>query len=209
MHKDKQVADTNGAGPMRLFIAIALPEPVLEQLAATMQRLQEAGMAPVRWVRPEAIHLTLKFLGEVSESQAQDAQTALGSAIHAPLDLELGLGSVGTFGGPQRTRVVWVGISGQTEALAVLAATVDEALSRAGFLKEARPFRPHLTLGRVQDSATAADRRRIHDLASAAGPPAPMSTAYHEISLIRSILGPGGARYERLATFPLREHPDA
>lgn len=190
---------------MRLFVALELPDSAKEELERTIQRLAASGMAPVRWVRPEGIHLTLKFLGEVPEERLDALQSRLAAAIPFPFDLEVGLGPVGTFGGPARTRVVWVGLTGDTGVISQLARAVDRAMADLGFPSEQRPFQPHLTLGRIPDLANVEDRRRIHALAAGAQPPDPINMRFNRMSLMRSILGKGGARYERLSTFPPEE----
>jgi 2'-5' RNA ligase len=99
--------------------------------------------------------------------------------------------------------VVWVGVEGDVERVAELQRRVEAALARLGFPTEDRPFSPHLTLARVPDHVGSADRERLWDLTKALTAPEAAPVTIRELSLMRSILGPGGAVYERLAAFPL------
>lgn len=130
---------------MRAFIAIDLPETI----QATLGREQTAlrGESPdARWTRPEGIHLTLKFLGEISDAQVKDVIAAL-----ATLDrfekFSVAVKGFGFFPDARRPRVLWTGLEAPP-ALAELAERVEECLEKSGFARERRPFRPHLTLAR-------------------------------------------------------------
>ena len=111
--------------------------------------LRNAGAPKLRWVRPEGIHLTLKFLGNVEEHRVPSITDALAKATEA-FELTIQPSGVGGFGG-RRIRVVWVGLEGDVERLAALATRVDEACGALGFERERRPFAAHLTLARVPD----------------------------------------------------------
>lgn len=187
---------------LRLFVALELPEAMKEALADIIEELRREQAAPLRWVRPEGVHLTLKFLGAVPTARLSAVEAALAEAVPDPFQIHLTLDRLGTFGGPNRTRVIWVGISGQTEELAALAQRIDNALTRVGFPPETRPFSPHLTLARVSDAASPAERRHIEELVRTARAPSAMPVRFTEVSLMQSFLPPGGALYRRLATFP-------
>jgi 2'-5' RNA ligase len=188
---------------LRLFVACELPQTARDALAQVQDDLKAKGAAPLRWVRPEGIHLTLKFLGGVPPSRLQPIEHALAAAIDAPFALRLRLGAVGSFGGRQRLRVVWVGLEGDVEELAQLADSVERALDPLGFPREKRPFSPHLTLARVPDHATADQRLRLASLVDSYRPPALPSIETTAVSLMQSFLEPTGARYQRLAEFPI------
>ena len=186
----------------RLFVACELPAAVREALRGLQRSLQQGGASNLRWVRPEGIHLTLKFLGSVAAPRVEAIQGALGNAVSEPFRWEMRLSGVGSFGGPQRLRVVWVGLGGDVDGLVDLARRVDRALKPLGFPPEGRPFAPHLTLARVRDEASPEDRRHLHGLLEAFSFPAFPAFALDSVSLMRSFLEPGGARYTCLAQFP-------
>ena len=199
---------------LRLFVAIELPGKWIEALQAVTGRIQAAlALDPLtrdirpRWVRPEGMHLTLKFLGQTEATRVAAIEQALARAVPQSPGLELGLGRTGTFGRPPR--VVWVSVAGQVEALAVLAQRIDAALEPAGFARERRPFAGHLTLARLADNVAAASRTRVATLLR--GMPVPPRTQFRvqQVSLIRSHLGPGGARYERLRSFSIDQDPES
>ena len=191
------------SGPsLRLFVACELPGETREALAAVQRLLQERGAEGPRWVRPEGIHLTLKFLGEVPARRLKAIEAALERAVREPFSLSVRLGRLGSFGGSTGLRVVWVGLEGDVEALARLAARVEGALQPMGFPRERRPFAVHLTLARVKEGASPEDRRRLFDLVrSLELPPLPGATL-EAVSLMQSTLEAGGARYQCLARFP-------
>jgi len=191
-----------GGPSLRLFVACELPSEAREGLAAVQRLLQERGAEGLRWVRPEGIHLTLKFLGEVPARRLEAIERALTRAVREPFRLSVRLGRLGSFGGSTGLRVVWVGMEGEVEALAHMAARVEGALEPMGFPRERRPFAVHLTLARVKEGASPQDRRRLFDLVrSLELPPLPGATL-EAVSLMRSTLEPGGARYQCLARFP-------
>jgi 2'-5' RNA ligase len=185
---------------LRLFVACELPVEVLAGLARAQEDLRRAGAEPLRWARPEGIHVTLKFLGNVDPSRAGDISEALAGAIE-PFELRVRPAGVGGFGG-SRLRVVWAGLEGDIEGLAALAGRVEQALEPLGFPAERRPFAPHLTLARVPDSASSEERRRLADLiVRHEMPPQPWATL-SQVSLVRSVMGRGGSMYQQVASFP-------
>jgi 2'-5' RNA ligase len=195
--------DKDEGSELRLFVACELPSEMRAALTALQDALRRQGAPPVRWVRPEGIHLTLKFLGAVPAQRVNDICAALAPTVEGIRPLGLSLGSLGAFGGRRGARVVWVGIEGDVDRVAELQRRVEAALGRLGFRPEDRPFSPHLTLARVPDHVGSADRERLWDLTKALATPEAAPVTIRELSLMRSILGPGGAIYERLAAFPL------
>jgi len=193
---------------LRLFIAVAVPAPVRRGLTTLRPQLEEAG-APsmLRWVRPESIHLTLKFLGATHANRVAAIAQALQEAASVSAAHRLQVAGLGLFGG-RRPRVLWAGLDGDVDAVSRCAARVDAALARCGFAPERQPFAPHLTLARLRDRATAQDRealRRAVDRITAIGWRTPSSSAIPvtALQLIHSRLGPNGARYEPLAEVSL------
>ncbi len=184
---------------MRLFVAVELPPPVRDQIAAIQEGLRDLPL-PVRWVRPEGIHLTLRFIGEVGKERLEAIREAL---VRLPGDgispFRIGAAGVGTFPESGAPRVLWVGLHGDLEAIARLAQGVESALTAIGIPAEPRPFRPHLTLGRVRGRERGDWREylRKHDRTEAGQIPV------DGFCLFESQLGPGGATYRILARFGL------
>ena len=133
---------------IRAFIALSLP-PMLQK---AFREVEAAfPMLPVRWVKPEQVHLTLKFLGNVSVEQVVSIRQALEHAACDMAPFTVGAQSLGCFPNASRPRILWMGLADPRQALAVLQQRVEAALSALGFAPEARPFRPHLTLARFQE----------------------------------------------------------
>jgi len=186
---------------MRCFVAVDVPPDVRARVAALTARLRGAApRADVRWSNAEALHVTLKFLGEIPDVRVPLVEGALATvaAAHAPLTLVAA--GAGGFPGPARPRVVYVGILGQVDALTRLAGAVDGALEALGFPGERRAFRGHLTVGRVRTP------RGSEGLAAALraeeGAAAGTWTA-DELVLYHSRLRPSGAVHEAVARLPL------
>ncbi len=186
---------------LRLFVAIELEEPVLRALGAAQAELRRHGLGSLRWVRPEGVHLTLKFLGETPADRVPAIRQALAAAVKGVAPHALSLGAMGTFGG-RNPRIVWVDVAGDVETLRGVQARVDTSLQPLGFPRESRRFSPHLTLARVRPETAREMAGPIAKALEAVMPPV-AEIPVREVSLMRSRLGPGGAAYERLATFPL------
>lgn len=180
-----------------------MPGEVIDGLASVQDAMRRSIPERLRYVRPEGIHLTLKFLGNVEAQRVGAITEALVEAIE-PFELRVQINTLGSFGGA-RTRVVWAGLSGDIQALAALAGRVDVALEPIGFAREQRKFDPHLTLARVPDEASAEQRRRLGEFVRSYKftPLGPILVS--EVVLMRSRLGAGGATYERLVSLPLNQ----
>jgi 2'-5' RNA ligase len=188
---------------VRLFVACEVPDDVKDAIGEVIATLRSRSGTAVRWIRPEGVHVTLKFLGEVSVRQLPAIKLAIQEAVvgHSPFELEFS--NIGTFGGREGLRIMWVGIAGDVLRLEALVRAVNAALAVVGFEPERRPFRPHLTLGRVRDEIPTRQRAEIEvAVGKMAVPPSAWRTA--QVSLMRSRLTTAGASYEVLATFPLR-----
>lgn len=136
---------------MRVFIAFELPSAVKAAAVAVQQALMKSE-ANVGWVRAEGMHLTLKFLGEVSESQLSGIEKALESAVPGTGSIKVAVRGLGVFPNPKNPRVVWLGLEPEDDRLSRLQERIDRAVAPLGFPPEKRGFRPHLTLGRVKSS---------------------------------------------------------
>jgi len=189
--------------PIRAFIAIELPSQIKAALAQLQGNLRTSKGASVKWVDPEGVHLTLKFLGNVDESEVPAITKALSEAVKGVAPFSLQLGDPGAFPNTHAPRVVWVGVEGDIEPLSTLHNNVDNVLAPLGFPAEKRAFSPHLTLGRVRDETLPAERRRLGENVAALKTGAKASFKVESLSLMRSKLTREGAVYSRLASFAL------
>ncbi len=190
---------------VRVFIALDLPPAAKDSLAETVARLKAVIPTGVRWVDPSGIHLTLKFLGDIDIALAEPALDKLRESANqfsgGPLPLHIA--GLGVFPNPREPRVLWAGVGGDLAALGRWQQRVDESCSTLGFPGERQPFRPHLTLGRVQGRVAAAARRQI-GTAIAEAPPLPgYSWQSDAIHLIRSDRTTQGAIYTSLGSASL------
>ncbi len=164
---------------MRLFVAIELPADWLLALRTAQDDLKgriEALAGPrLRWVRPEAIHLTLKFLGEVAESRLPSVFEAITRATAPMPELTLAMGRAGSFGDRRGPRVIWAGVDGATvgdrQRLYQLAEALETWLASAGFKREGR-FSPHLTLARLPDDLSREQRALVGEASAGLAPAA-------------------------------------
>jgi len=181
---------------MRLFVALELSEAVRAAVRELIGRLERAR-ADVRWVRPDGMHLTLKFIGEVPEEKLAPIRQAL-STVASPTPVTLEFRDLGYFPNERRPRVAWVGVHA-SDNLVPLAAQIEAALEPLGIEREDRDYVAHLTLGRFKSP------KRVDKLQEeiAALP----STEFGRIEtdeffLFQSKLSPAGAQYTKLQAFP-------
>lgn len=189
---------TTSSETLRTFIALPLPEEWTGQLGETIADLSRTLPHGVRWVSPSGIHLTLKFLGATDSRivpRVLDAIVENFAEASPPL---LALSVLGTFPGGRNPRVIWAGVSGGAEGLEDLHRRAEQAVSGLGWSIDGRPFRPHLTLGRVRDRVNARQRQAISDAVAGARLPAIRSWRPDTVRLYRSVLTPRGARYSNL-----------
>ena len=182
---------------MRTFVAIDLPAEIHRQIAQLQDLLQPTTMQ-VRWTRPEGMHLTLKFIGEIPPEKGEEAARRLAS-IRVPAPLSLQVRGSGYFPNERSPRVIWLGVEGGPE-LPALAAQVEEALVPLGIPKETRPFAAHLTLGRLKGP----DKIPVlQEVLRRQGPLDFGSFSVEEFFLYESQLSPGGSLYRKIASFAL------
>lgn len=184
---------------IRAFLALDPPEEILREIGRIQDRLRKLIHGDLRWVRPEGIHLTLKFFGDVPENAVVNISTVAGKAAAAVGPFELAIGGTGVFPDPSRPRVVWLGMNGEVAQLATFQQGLERALRKIGFPPEERPFRPHLTLGRIKSpkGLTGLTEALEKEKTYTAG----LFTA-SVLSLFQSELTPRGAVYTRLAVYP-------
>jgi len=183
---------------MRVFVAIPLSPECRDTLGAMQRALRETG-ADVRWVPLPSIHLTLKFLGETDPAAVPALDRGLVREAGTLPPFRIRLGGLGAFPHPGRPRVVWCGLDGETGALDLLQRRVEAVCVRVGFPPEERPFRPHLTLGRVTG------KRNLSLLVDCIkmGSDLEATLCVDRFHIYRSVLKPQGAVYTTLATISL------
>jgi 2'-5' RNA ligase len=185
---------------MRTFIAIELDKTIKVTLSALIQKLDTGGRN-IRWIKSQGMHLTLKFLGEVSEDKITEVKTVLGSIAKDYSRFPLSLKGTGTFPPAARIpRVVWIGIE-KNEFLQNIQARVENELHNIRFPKEKRTYHPHLTLGRVkgpQNIETVMETLNQYKETEFGG------MTVNKITLFKSTLKPTGAEYTILSEFYLK-----
>ena len=189
---------------VRAFIAIDISPAIQEQLQQVCQQL--AGVLhdlPVRWVPVENVHLTLKFLGDVSEANLALINKALMTAAAAQKPFELSVGSLGVFPSVHRPRVVWVGVEEANDECHAFQRRIELDTERLGYDADKRGFSPHLTLGRVNRSASAQEVRAIGKILSKEKRGFLGAERVSEVHLYKSDLKPNGAVYTKLFSAPL------
>ncbi len=189
---------------IRMFVAVFPPAEVVLQLADAAGSLAH-GLSPqaVAWIRPEQIHLTLNFLGDVERARLGEFQRALEAACRRAEPLLVRARGLGCFPSPARPRIIWAGLGGAVEALEGLKRTLDENLAPLGYVPDERAFHPHLSLGRVK-RLNAGDRLHL-----AATLPQWREADFgpwtmQRVDLMQSALSPAGAEYSRIQSFPLQ-----
>jgi 2'-5' RNA ligase len=190
----------------RLFIAVDLPGEVRDGLGRVQLVLKrQSPPETVRWVNPNGIHLTLKFLGDAPAPQCRLLQEKLAEAVRSLPDFSLVASGLGCFPNIHKPRVVWIGIRQSATALAALRDAVENAIAPLGYPTEDRAFSPHLTLGRVRPEARRSDAEQLGNLVAHTDIKEKFEWQVSEVSLIRSELKPAGAVYTTLFHAPLKE----
>jgi 2'-5' RNA ligase len=188
---------------IRAFIAIELPRELKEALAGLQGRLKSGGPAPVKWVDPGSMHLTLKFLGNIDSGITGRISGAMQGAVQGISPFHVQVKDLGVFPDPRRVRVIWVGLTGDIEKLSRLQQNIESALKPLGFTPENRPFAPHLTLARVRDGAAPAERQKLGQLVVATGFDNGYRLDVNSVDLMKSQLTREGPIYTRLASVVL------
>ncbi len=176
---------------IRAFISIEIPQEVREKISLIQEQLKTIE-TPVKWVRPQSIHLTLKFLGNISEAQIPDIKNCMSAAAGGIAPFTVNIKGTGVFPNLNYPRVIWLGLHDKTDSLFRLQKGIDGCLSRIGVEAEERGFTPHLTLGRIKSLKGKNQLiRTIHIYREIeAG-----EIAVDKINLMKSQLNPAGAIY--------------
>lgn len=183
---------------IRAFIAVDLDDPVIETICNVVEILKPR-ITEIRWLRKENLHLTLKFLGNIAESQVEPIAAALRHPVGLFSPCTISAKGLGVFPDFRRPKILWVGLTG--DGLAQLAAEIESALTPLGFTPENRAFHPHLTIGRWREGRRPAKNLRqeidsLNDFEFGA-------CAVRQIVLFQSVLKPEGATYSELRTIQL------
>ena len=188
---------------IRCFIAIELPGELKKELAELITLLKRRSPSIMRWVDPQGIHITLKFLGEVSEELIVEIESAMDESVKGVHPFQLEIGGTGAFPNMNRPELIWVGVKGEMEKLVALHTKIEDNMELLGFPKEKRPYSPHLTLGRVRNEAPDFDRQRLGKLISSSTFTSLVPMKVTAIHLIRSQLTQPGPIYTVLKTAKL------
>ena len=179
---------------MRCFIAISLPYELKAKISGIQEKLKAAG-ADVSWTRPEGMHLTLKFFGEIEDKRIPKIEKALDAVVDGIPTFTLSVSGMGTFPDMRRPRVIWIGLKEDGGNLLRLQKGVEEDLKKTGFPSEDRRFTPHITLGRIRSNKNTdkllrlIEEEKVEELGS---------FDVSEDHLIKSELKPAGAEYTEL-----------
>jgi 2'-5' RNA ligase len=184
---------------IRSFIAIELPEEARKGLAMLRRELERDEHRFVKWVDAQGIHLTLKFLGNIPAKRVTEITEAIKKASQEISPFHLEISGLGTFPGLKQARVFWVGIGGELDKLSRLQHNIDSALAALGFAREERPFVPHLTLARIREGASPAERRDFGELVGSTSFEDRYPVEVEAVRLMRSQLTPAGAIYTCLS----------
>jgi RNA 2',3'-cyclic 3'-phosphodiesterase len=189
---------------LRVFIALEIPAGIQDAIAHNTAALRDAlPRTLVRWVAPKNVHLTLKFLGDISTANLEQlAGTLKGeTALHGMFSISVG--GLGAFPSPGRARVIWIGLEAP-KALEALRRGVEAAAAQLGYNQEERPFSPHLTIGRVVQNISTSELQRIRSGLETSKVGALGTVRVEAVHIFKSDLLPGGAVYTRLYALPLK-----
>ena len=183
---------------MRTFIAITLPENVKSAVAKIQMALKKERFH-INWVKPENMHLTLKFLGDVKKEAIPGIIDAMKKSAENAASLKVRAKGIGAFPGFNRARVLWTGFTGETDEIAMLIEIhnlLENNLEQIGFQKEGRPFKAHLTIGRIRDPI---DGRELLNAASKYVEYSSEPFIVDRMVLYKSDLKPGGPVYSKIS----------
>jgi RNA 2',3'-cyclic 3'-phosphodiesterase len=183
---------------IRSFIAIELPEDLKIEFGRLQSKLK-VDKPRIKWVSPNSIHLTLKFLGDVDLAMTGQITQAMTESVQGVRPFDLHVQQLGVFPNPQRVQVVWVGLDGELDILSRLYQSLEDKMARLGFPPEKHGFTPHLTLARLGDEVLPDDRKRFGDFISKSKAGINYTIKATALSLMKSQLTREGAIYTRLS----------
>jgi 2'-5' RNA ligase len=200
---DKGADVSRSPEQIRSFVAIELPAEAKKGLTRLRKELERNEHRFVKWVDPEGIHLTLKFLGNIPAERVTEMTEAMKKATQGISPFHLEISGLGAFPSLKQPRVFWVGISGELDKLSGLQQNIDSALAALGFAREERPFVAHLTLARIREGASASERGGFGELVGTATFEDKYPIEVEAVRLMRSQLTPAGAIYTCLSVADL------
>lgn len=187
----------------RVFCAIELPSQVIEKISEHITRLRAAAPeSPASWIRPENVHLTLKFIGEIAQNRVGDLSQAAATAVAGFSPFEILIKDTGSFPKHGTPRVFWIGVDDYSGKLTQLQAKLEDECLQLGFAKEARAFNPHLTIARgrkPQGARALAAAHKEMGFASA-------EVSVRELTVIRSELSSAGSNYTVVSRHALADN---
>ena len=189
---------------IRSFIAVELPAEVKAGLTRLQNQLKAGKHSPVKWVNPNSIHLTLKFLGDVPVNKINEITGAMETAAREIPPFQLEVKDLGVFPNLNKVRVVWVGMSGDITQLSRLQQRLESNLAALGFAPETRAFTPHLTLARLREQTTPDERQNFGQLIGSTKFESVYKFRVDSINLMRSQLTREGAIYSCLGSAKLK-----
>ena len=190
---------------LRAFIAVEIPVEMQQKIHLETETLRKSTDSLVRWVPPQNMHLTLKFLGDVSPNSLEFIKQMLRTEAENVSCFEIRLTGLGAFPNLKRPRVLYVGIQAPA-ALDALARGIESASRRLGYGPEERPFSAHLTLGRVRQNVNAMEQQQIRRAIEGTQVDLPGAARVDSVHLYKSDLNPGGSVYTRLYSAPLKNN---
>ncbi|HKO45058.1 MAG TPA: RNA 2',3'-cyclic phosphodiesterase [Pyrinomonadaceae bacterium] len=198
----KHQTESTKETPWRVFCSIDIPQEVRGKVEEHISQLKRAvPEAKASWSRPENIHLTIKFLGEVPPKRAEQLSQAASRAVTGLGRFRIRLEQTGSFPKHGPPRVLWIGIRNLDGKLAELFARLEDECATEGFRKESRPFRPHLTVARLRDPQGARTVALAHQELGFG----PAEFDVSELLVMRSELGPHGSKYSVISRHALDE----
>jgi 2'-5' RNA ligase len=188
---------------LRSFLALEIPAEVQDALARYITPLQKAlPKTSIRWVPSHNLHLTLKFLGDVSSASLEQLTDSLKTEVAACEPFSMSVGGLGAFPNARRARIIWIGLTAPP-ALATLIRCVEMASTRLGYPPEGRPFSPHLTIGRVTQNVSATDLQQIRAALEGTQVGTVGTVRVEALQVFKSDLRPTGSVYTLLYSLPL------
>ena len=184
----------------RCFIAIELNQQIQSQIKTLQQRITAIDL-DAKWVQPENIHITLRFLGNLKDPRVKDIKDAFLDLVSDAPSFSISIGALGVFPDIQRPQTLWVGIEQGHDQVISLARNVENGLCRLGFPKEKKIFIPHLTIARLR---CAKNTEKLKDFLSKETSLDSPSCPITHVSLIKSSLTPQGPVYETLKSYTLK-----
>ncbi len=188
---------------LRTFIAVDISPAIQKAIQHNVDNLRKAIGDSVRWVPAHNIHVTLKFLGDVSSANVEPLTQMLRAEADSCPAFEITVGGLGSFPNSKRARVLFIGIQAPAE-LESLQRGIESAVVRLGYESDARPFSPHLTVGRVREHVSASDQQQIRRILEETKIDSLGTARVDSVHLYKSELKPGGSVYTKLYSAPLQ-----